>query len=714
MGDVYLAERADGEVQQRVAIKFLRTGSLLPSLRSRFLRERQILAGLNHPGIARLLDVGHKDGQPYLVMEYVPGARIDQYAAGRELREIFELFLKVCDAVSYAHRNLVIHRDLKPSNIVIDENGQPKLLDFGIAKILDSPEDTRTIDRMLTPDYASPEQLRGDPQTTATDIYSLGAVLYNLLTGRVPHEIASRAHIVAGGKQRERRFIPPTQLNTDIPHDVDHILRKALREEPDERYVSADALAGDVRAILEFRPVAARSGNSWYRARKFFRRHWASVSAATLAVVFLTTGLVIAQRARTVAENRFNEVRSLSNRLLDVERDLRGLPGSTQVREKIVDLSRDYLQRLAGGAANDPALALELGSALLRVGRVQGVGVTSNLGQPERAEESLRDADRLIGAALAAQPENRMAMLRAAQIAHDRMVLAQPRTPNTEALDFARRSEQLLRKYLSSGPVDETEKEQVVIAGMNVANWLFREDDYDAGLRLLRLTIDTGRATNQMSQVGAAHVVLARALRAAGDLDGALDASREAVRLTDTDVETNAVGRIRTHRLALATEGDILGQPDRISFGRTDDAIALYERSLVIARQLVKRDANDVEARLALAADALRLAAALESSDPPRSLALCDEVAAILKKAPDSIRARRSEIQAFSIAATVLTRLGRYPEARRRIDDAMGVMAAAQVYPAPAIEPQSEAAGALRARAEFKGESVDPSRGIEL
>src|SRR5262249_15418720 len=250
MGDVYLAERADGEVEQQVAIKFLRTGSLLPSLRSRFLRERQILAGLNHPGIARLLDVGHKGGHPYLVMEYVPGARIDLYVTGRESREILELFLKVCDAVSYAHRNLVIHRDLKPSNIVIDGNGQPKLLDFGIAKILDSPEDTRTVDRMLTPDYASPEQLRGDPQTTATDIYSLGAVLYKLLAGRGPRESTPRAH-AAAGKQKQTEFIPPTQLNSDIPRDVDHIIRKALRVEQDERYASADALADDVRAILE-------------------------------------------------------------------------------------------------------------------------------------------------------------------------------------------------------------------------------------------------------------------------------------------------------------------------------------------------------------------------------------------------------------------------------------------------------------------------------
>ena len=711
MGEVYLAERADGEVAQQAAIKFLRDGSFLPSLRTRFLRERQILAGLSHPGIARLFDVGHKDGRPYLIMEYVPGVRIDQFAEGLEPRRILELFLKVCDAASYAHRNLVIHRDLKPSNIMVDASGQPKLLDFGIAKILDDGEETRTIDRMLTPDYASPEQLRGDPQTTATDIYSLGGVLYKLLTGHSPRQVLTERADKAQARRGE--FLPPSQVNPAVARDVDYILRKALREESDERYVSADALADDVRAVLEFRPVAARSGDKWYRGRRFFRRHWAAASAVILAIVFLTAGLIVAQRARRVAEGRFNEVRSLSNKLLDVERDLLGVSGSTQVRQKIVDMSRDYLQRLAAGAGSDPGLALELGSAMLRVGRVQGVGVTSNLGQPERAEETLREADRLVGVVLEAQPGNRLAMLRAAQIAHDRMVLAEARTPNTEALELARRSEQWLRKYLSSGSVDDTEKQQVVITGMNVANWLIREYQYDDGIRLLRDTIETGRATNQMSQVGAAHIVLARALRAAGDLDGALAASQEAVRLTDPQGQDTGPGRVRTYRLALAVQGDILGQNEKISLGRTEEAIPIYERALAIARQLVQRDPGDVEARLALASDATRLAAALAPADPSRSLALCDEVFADLAKAPNSIRARRSEILAHGLAGTVLSRIGRTADARRHLESALAIMAANSLYPASPIEPQSETADALRARAEFEG-AEDPSRGIQL
>jgi tetratricopeptide (TPR) repeat protein len=249
---------------------------------------------------------------------------------------------------------------------------------------------------------------------------------------------------------------------------------------------------------------------------------------------------------------------------------------------------------------------------------------------------------------------------------------------------------------------------------MNVANWFVLQDQYEAGTKLLNETIAVGRATNQMAQVGAAHIVLARALRASGDLDGALAAAKEAVRLTDPSPNMAASGRLRTYRLALTLQGDILGQNERISLGRTDEAIPLYERALAFARQLVQADTEDVESRLAMAADGLRLATALQFSDPVRSLALCDEVNATLQKAPNSIRARRSDIQAFSLATAILTRLRRYTEARSRLDNAFAMMAAAKIYPASGIEPQSEAAGALRARAAFEAVATGPGRGIEI
>ncbi len=245
MGAVFLAERGDGEVDHSVAIKFIRSASDYPGRRDRFLRERQILASLNHPGIGRLFDAGHSaQDQPYLVMEYIKGVPVDEFASNLDLRDKLKLFLQVCSALAYAHRKLVIHRDLKPSNILVDANGQAKLLDFGIARILDDEVGgCGTMERLLTPDYASPEQVRGQAQTTATDVYSLGAVLYRLLTGRSPHARAE------GDSEPVETIIcsvdpsPPSRLNPLLPRDLDFVVAKALRKEPEERYAGVDALA---------------------------------------------------------------------------------------------------------------------------------------------------------------------------------------------------------------------------------------------------------------------------------------------------------------------------------------------------------------------------------------------------------------------------------------------------------------------------------------
>src|SRR5262245_57344840 len=218
MGAVYLAEPTDGEIQQKVAVKLLRADIERPAWRDRFLKERQLLASLNHPSIARLIDAGHTtDGRPYLVMEYVDGIPIDVYAEKIDLKDQLALFLPVCNAVSHAHSRLIIHRDLKPSNILVESSGQPKLLDFGIAKMLDkSQEPTQTADRLMTPNYASPEQLRGETVTTASDVYSLGAVLYKILTSRSPHESKSgkvgAIDVIAG----TRKITPPTRLKRGL------------------------------------------------------------------------------------------------------------------------------------------------------------------------------------------------------------------------------------------------------------------------------------------------------------------------------------------------------------------------------------------------------------------------------------------------------------------------------------------------------------------
>lgn len=293
MGAVYRAVRVS-DFQKQVAIKVVKRGMDTDFVLQRFRQERQILAALDHPNIAQLLDGGAtEDGVPYLVMEYIEGTPIAQYCEEQRLkaRERLELFRTVCGAVQYAHQNLVVHRDLKPGNILVTAAGVPKLLDFGIAKLLEPDAGaTMTSIRMLTPECASPEQVRGEAITTASDIYSLGVLLYLLLTGEPPYRFSTRsaaelAQVVCEGERRKPSEIRP------IHHDLDNITLKAMHTDPARRYVSAEQLSEDVRRHLQGLPVTARKDTLAYRASKFLRRHTAASIAAALAVISLLGGM---------------------------------------------------------------------------------------------------------------------------------------------------------------------------------------------------------------------------------------------------------------------------------------------------------------------------------------------------------------------------------------------------------------------------------------
>src|ERR1700693_5855520 len=323
MSTVYRGERDDSQYQQTVAIKVLHHSILHPRLRSRLHSERHILATLDHPSIARLIDSGDlDDGTPYLVMEHVDGESIDVYSDSRTLfvRERLEMFLQVCTAVQYAHRNLIVHRDIKAANIFVTGDGTAKLLDFGIAKLL-APESlshtlpvTRLQERILTPENAAPEQVLGRAITTATDIYSLGVLLYTLLTGRSPYRLLSYSQLqleraicmddpvrpsqmviskLSGEKDADRsrisdrRGLSPQRLRTRLSGDLDAIVAMAMRKEPDRRYPSVEALADDLNRHLLGRPVRARQGDWRYNAAKFLRRHLLAVAAVAAAFLGL-------------------------------------------------------------------------------------------------------------------------------------------------------------------------------------------------------------------------------------------------------------------------------------------------------------------------------------------------------------------------------------------------------------------------------------------
>ncbi|MET0645533.1 MAG: protein kinase [Pyrinomonadaceae bacterium] len=415
MGTVYLAERADGEFEQEVALKVVRRSFADSELARRFRQERQILASLNHPNIARLLDGGvSSDGEPYLAMEYIEGVRVDEYCDARGLPTAtrLRLFLEVCRGVSYAHQHLVVHRDIKPSNILVTKEGVPKLLDFGIAKLLDperAGEHTRTELRAFTPDYASPEQVGGGQITTASDVYSLGVLLRDLLRGagrsrearRVPggwrSETPGRKTAAAGratdgeGEDREAQ----TRPRRFAAGELENIVAMARREDPARRYSSAGQLAEDIQRYLDGRPVRARKDSFTYRASKFVRRNVVGVSAAALVLLSLVGGVIatvwqarrateqaaVARTERDRAERRFADVRRLSNAFLfEIAPKIERLEGSTEAREALVTRALEYLDSLARESGDDPQLQSELAAAYEKVGDLQGAPRRANLG----------------------------------------------------------------------------------------------------------------------------------------------------------------------------------------------------------------------------------------------------------------------------------------------------------------------------------------------
>ncbi len=418
MGTVYLATRADGAFRQQVALKVIHLGMDTEQVLARFRRERQILATLEHPYIARLLDGGTTaDGRPYLAMEHVEGERIDRYADGARLTttERLALFLKVAEAVQYAHQRLVVHRDLKPTNILVTPDGTPKLLDFGIAKLMggDQTEEpaaaTMSMVRVMTPEYASPEQVRGEAVTTATDVYALGLLLYELLTGRRPYGTAGQSEaawaravcetepmrpstaVAQAGEAAAVRDGDVVRLRRRLRGDLDTIVLKALRKEPARRYGSVEQLADDVRRHMAGLPVEARPDTWTYRTGKFVGRHRFSVAAVILLLATLAGGIVSTVWQARRAERRFNDVRRLTNSFMFEFHDaIEALPGAMHARRLVVTRALEYLDSLVQEAGNDRSLLRELATAYERVGRIQGNSYYSNLGDAEGGMQSSR------------------------------------------------------------------------------------------------------------------------------------------------------------------------------------------------------------------------------------------------------------------------------------------------------------------------------------
>ena len=402
MGDVFLARRAEAGFSQRVAIKVMRSSRASQQALSRFRAERQILANLEHPNIARLIDGGETaSGRPYLVMEYVPGRPVTDYCIAEELpvRNRLTLFLRICSAVQHAHQNLIIHRDIKPSNIIVNESGEPKLLDFGIAKLTDPAELDVTLavtqdgSRMMTPLHASPEQVRGETITTATDIYSLGALLYELLCDRFPYSLndsrpstleqvicevdplpPSRRFAEAG---RDGSVSTTTSAN-ELKRDLDNIVAKAMHKDARRRYVSVDALIADIEAYLDKRPISATGDSPLYVAHKFVARN--RIAAAFMLTLVVMTGLYMWQlgQQRDIAEAQRRAAEQAQEQAEEVTEFMVGLfeganpgvaKGETLTAREMLDVGRE---RIEGELVGQPILRSRVLGALAAVYRELG------------------------------------------------------------------------------------------------------------------------------------------------------------------------------------------------------------------------------------------------------------------------------------------------------------------------------------------------------
>jgi serine/threonine protein kinase len=702
MGLVYLAERVDGEVRQRVAVKLLRAALDSNTARQRFLQERQILANLSHPNIARLIDAGHRaDGHPYLVMEYIEGQPIDEYSRTLPIREKVALIAKVCDAIASAHQNLVVHRDLKPGNILVDANGNPQVLDFGIAKLIDAADSTETIERRLTPEYASPEQIAGAPVTTAADIYSLGAVLYKLLTGEAP----------------ERKKPSPPSRTSMADRDLDAIVLKAIRAEPHERHATANELGEDLRAWLQHRPVGARKGERWYRARRGLRRYWAFAAAGAVVATGLIAGFVTVRSERDLAQQRFEEARKLANEFLALDQDIQALPGSAAVRERMVTTWIKYLEALTKRAGNDWRLKAEIAAGYRRAAEAQGIFRTMNLGRPEDAQQSLNKAAALLTDVRAATPGDR-------KVLHDLIELTELQmridtsAQNLKAVEAKlQQLKSLLARYESMAKDDPADWR---FLGKIYESMTYSARDLgrmDVPMEFARRTLELRRKAVERDQSFVVRGALANALAAyasilgvTGDLNGAADTFQQSVAKWENLAAENPQHYGAQVNLAngLALFARVLDDPNGPSLGQTDAAVKHLEESLRIGRRLMALDANESLIRYNHSLAALRLGDALRGRDPRTALARYDEAVGILRAM--TARPFNGDISiamALAESTFALRAIGHDSESKPRIEEAAGICEPYRTRAAGYAECSASVSRAVADRALARGRPLE-------
>jgi eukaryotic-like serine/threonine-protein kinase len=629
MGTVFLAERADGAFTQQVAIKITRASVTDRDAARRFTAERQILASFNHPHIVTLLDGGTTaTGQAYLVMEHVDGVPITVWLRDRQapLETRLRLFRQICAGVHAAHQHGVVHRDLKPANILVTAEGVPKILDFGVAKLVrdDSPTLTSTgILQPLTPNYASPEQLRGLPATTASDIYALGVLLFEMLAGARPYETAGKPidemlRIVmqgaAGRPSAARAAHPVPYAHARLRGDLDTIVMKAMAAEPSRRYASAEQLADDVACYLEGRPIVAREPSVGYVLKKLAQRHRAAAVtiAAAAAIVLIALGAAlwqrqVAVRERAAAEARFNDVRRLARALMfDVHAAVAPLPGSTKARQLITSEALGYLDRLAASrpdAGITPDLRLELAQGYRQIAVVQGDPARTNLGDRDGAMASAKRAVALVEPLRVVPGFERQAAIELVKLGL-LMGDVDSQRGNKDAARTARRTAVTEAEALvARAPRDDEARRLLASAHFHRA---FGQDSSEAlraweaaGRIFEELLRERPDDRDRMRNVALVDKYIAGLYSepAQGRPDETERRYRHAMELDERILAANPSDRQAQFDVAidLANLGSMLAQK-----GAREEALRLYDRSIAMREARAASDPDDVQAQVTL------------------------------------------------------------------------------------------------------------------
>lgn len=605
MGTVFRAERADGAFQAVVAVKVVRATLVSPELRQRFTMERQILASLQHPSIVTLLDGGTTAaGHAYLVMEFVNGPTIDRYCRDRQLPldGRLRLFRLLCDAVHYAHQRGVVHRDLKPGNVIVREDGTPKVLDFGIAKILDAdPAQALTHNPLagpLTPNYASPEQLRGLPVTSASDVYSLGVMLYELVSETRPYETTnvSLDRVIELVVHTEPSRPSAASGRRALRGDIDAMVMKALCKDPADRYHSAAELGADVGRFLSREPILARAPSAGYLLRRLAARNRSLVivSALALAGILATTGVAlwqwrVARREQARAETGFRDTRRLANTLMFRIHDaVAPLAGSTPVRRAIVDEALSYLERLEREAGDgDETLRVELAAAYRQIAAILGDPQSANLGDRDGAVRQYERARAILTPLVARDDAPYETVREFTRVSAPLGTIYGLRGESDRARAMAKGAVVAAESYGRRRPQDQRALDMLAAArfadawsapaGEAVARWRETLSDYE---RLLALQPESRDAQRNVALV---EKYLAGFL----PTDEAEAHYRRAVQLDESRVAAAPNNRQAQLDAAISVAG-LAGVLEKR--GRLDEALRLHERSVAIRRSLADSD----------------------------------------------------------------------------------------------------------------------------